>query len=496
MKYKSNSPKEQIVLFPQSVCDYIEENHLARFVEIIVEQLNFKELDDKYKSFGQRAYNPRIMTAIIFYGYAIGLFSSRKLEDSCVNRLDFRFLTNNFFPSYKTISEFRKENLDFLKKKFSEILLIGMGMGAVSIGNIKISIDGTKIRANASSKKTKDLKHLKELKKKTEAEVGKLLSEAEQIDKQEDAEQGDSTKIRIPEKVMKKKSTIKSIQKTILALEEKIESDKNAAIEQKGKPLTNGETAKIENQKMNMTDHDAHFMKERQGCIKSNYNGQISVDEKNQLILANTVTTSASDQHQLQNMIEKSAENIGAKINVVKADSGYENKDNLRYLEETNQEHFIDSPRRSKVGSEKFKYNKVNFAYNEDTDSYMCPAGKLLPFDKIGKIHDETIKKYKCVCSGDCPFKNECCPKKVKVISRFDGDYLLEKNLEKMQDEKIREEYNVRKYTVEPVFGDLKFNRKFTHFLLRSIEKVKGEFSILCSSFNIRKLHKLFLLEA
>ena len=493
VKYKTNIDKEQIILFPEAVCDYIDGNHLARFVEIIVEQLDFKELDEKYKSFGQRAYNPKVITAVIFYGYAIGIFSSRKLDDSCVNRLDFRFLTNNLFPSYKTISEFRRTNLDFLKKKFTEIVVIGMKMGAVSIGNIKVSIDGTKIKANASSKKTKDLQQLKKLQEKAESEIIGLLSKSEQADTKEDLEQGDSTRRKISEKVMKKRSTIKSIQETISALEEKIISDKEKAVEKKGKPLTNAEVSKIDNQKMNITDHDATYMKERQGCIRSNFNGNISVDEENQFILANDVTTSASDQHQLQNMIEKTEENLGEKIDQVKADSGYESKENLEYLKDSNIDHFIDSSRRSRVGSEKYKYNKVNFEYKSDEDAYKCPVGNLLPFHKIGKLKGKYVRKYKCQCSENCPFK-ECCSKTPKIIYRLEGDDLLEDNLKKMQDPAIREEYNARKYTVEPVFGDVKYNRKFTNFLLRSIEKVKGEFSILCSSFNIRKLHKISLL--
>ena len=496
MKYKSNFAREQIILFPEAVNDYIDKNHLARFVVDIVEQLDFTQIDKKYEFFGQRAYNPRALTSIIFYGYAVGIFSSRKLEDSCVNRLDFRFLANNLFPSYKTISEFRRTNLDFLKKKFSEIVLIGLEMGAVSIGNIKVSIDGTKIKANASSKKTKDLQHLKALQEKAAAEIIELLSKSEKIDAKEEIEHGDSTQRKISEKVMQKKSMIKSIQETISDLEEKIRSDKEKAVQKKGKPLTNAETSKLENQKMNITDHDANYMKERQGCIRSNYNGQISVDEENQFIVANDITTSSSDQHQLQNMIEKSEENLGEKIDHIKADSGYENKENLKYLEDSQIDYFIDSSRRSRVGSEKYKFNKVNFEYKSEIDAYKCPSGKFLYFYKIGKKDGKQIRKYKCLCSSDCPFKEECCSKRPKVLNRFSGDDLLENNLKKMQVPEVREEYNARKYTVEPVFGDIKFNRKFTHFLLRGLEKVKGEFSILCSSFNIRKLHKLSLLRA
>lgn len=494
MKYKTNFSKDQLVFFPETVNDYIGATHLARFVELIVEQLDFTDLDKSYKSTGQRAYNPRVLTAIIFYGYAIGIFSSRKLEDSCVNRLDFRFLSNNFFPSYKTISEFRRIHLEFLQQKFTEIVVIGLEMGAVSIGNIKVSLDGTKIRANASSKKTKTRTQLKALLEQAETEVKTLLSDAEQIDKQEDIAVGDRTKSTISEAVMKRQSKIKAIQDTLSSLDEKIEKDKDAAVQQKGKALSKSEESKIENQKMNMTDQDAKYMKERQGCTRTNYNCQITVDETHQFITATDVTNSACDQYQLQPMLEQSEANLGCKIDVIKADSGYENKKNLAYLEERKGAYYIDSCNVRAVNRERFKYNKINFKYLEDKDAYECPVGQLVPFYRTGRRSGKASRKYKCTCSATCPFKNECCPKNAKVIDRFADDYLLEANLAKMQQEEIRAEYSIRKHTVEPVFGDLKHNRKFTQFLLRGLQKVKAEFRILCIAFNIRKLHKLHIL--
>lgn len=118
MKYKEHEDKHQPSLFPSRIDDFIDSDHLARFVENIVSQLDFEELEKKYCSKGQKSYDPKMLTALLFYGYSIGMYSSRTLEDACRNRLDFRFLTCNLFPSYKTISEFRRINLKFMEKNF------------------------------------------------------------------------------------------------------------------------------------------------------------------------------------------------------------------------------------------------------------------------------------------------------------------------------------------------------------------------------------------
>ena len=155
-KFKRGVHRKQPTLFPERIEDYIPDGHLAKLVVEIVENLNLQKIIDKYSDIGQRAISPKILIGILFYGYAIGLRSSRKLAKACVERLDFMYITVKFMPSHKTISEFRRENLKEIKDVFQEIVLIGIKLGLVKIGNIKASIDGSKIRANASSKLNKD----------------------------------------------------------------------------------------------------------------------------------------------------------------------------------------------------------------------------------------------------------------------------------------------------------------------------------------------------
>lgn len=488
-KFKTKSSRAEQVFFPESIDSYISEIHMVRLIDSIVERLDFSPVELKYSDLGQNGYEPKILTAILFYGYTIGINSSRKLSDACLERFDFRYLTFNQFPSYKTISEFRRENLSFLKDQFTNIVLIGLDLGLADFGNIKVSIDGSKIRANASSKRSKNLKGLKKLRKRIEEEIIKLLMNSEIIDREEADKIGNKSEHELPKKLQSKRSYVKSIDKAIHKLTELQFDMKQAELSEKGH-ITKSKMRAIENQKINITDHEAKFMKERNGCIRTNYNGQISVDEKNQFVLANDVCNSASDQHQLIPLIEESEKNISGKIKLAKGDSGYENVENLKYLESNEIAYLIDSQRRNKIGSEKYKFNKINFKYDRISNSYRCPKGNKLAFYRNGTKNGNPIQQYKCLSWEVCPFQAKCSKNKVRVISRSDDDKYLEENYKKMQEADNKQAYSSRKHTVEPVFGNIKYNNKFYYFLLRGLEKVKGEFSLMCTGHNIKKIFK------
>lgn len=229
-------------------------------------------------------------------------------------------------------------------------------------------------------------------------------------------------------------------------------------------------------------------MKERNGCIRTNYNGQISVDEKKQFILANNVVNTASDRRELEPMVLETESNINGEIQVLKADSGYESLDNSIFLNENHHDYLMESQNKNKIGNENYKYDKINFEYNNENDEYICPEGNILPFIGNGKDHGKKVKTYKCQCFGECANKENCSPKHPRKIRRRLGEEYLDKNLARMQQESNRIEYRKRMHTVEPVFGNIKFNNKFYYFLLRGLEKVQGEFSLMCSGHNIKKI--------
>ncbi len=490
LKFKAGESRNQMVLFPETINDYIPDGHLAKLVLTIVSSLNIDKIISKFSNIGQKAYSPKILISILFYGYSVGIRSSRKLSKACEERLDFMYLTQKLCPSHKTISEFRRENFVELTELFQEILLIAIKLGAVKIGNIKLSIDGTKIRANASGKVSKDALGLKKLLSEVKEKVACLMKEAEDIDQKEDLELGNKRGDELPKELKKLELRKEKIENAIQELKKEKTKLKNELIEKKVKDgkkgiLTKTEEKKINNKKINITDHNAKYMKERAGCIKTNYNAQASVDEENQIIVACDVTTDCNDKKQLIPMVKQSEENLEAKIDIFKADSGYHSGDNLAEMSEHQINVLIDDPSKQRVDNDNFKYDKVNFDYDADTDSYTCPEGKTL--NLISNTKDKSI--YKCKECKECPVKADCIKKaKHKLLSRSKHEDLIEQNRTELISDEGRESYQKRMHTVEPVFGNIKFNLGFRQFLVRNLAKVKGEFSLMCIAHNIKKI--------
>ena len=175
--------RDQQLLFPPAIQDWLPEKHLARFVVEIVSQLDLRPLADAYAGKGFKAYHPEILLSLLFYGYATGVFSSRKIEQATYDSVAFRFISVNTHPDHDTIASFRKRFLDQLKPLFVQILILAHEMGLVKLG--KISLDGTKIKANASKHHALSWEHAGKLEQQLQAEVKELLRLAEQADTEE-----------------------------------------------------------------------------------------------------------------------------------------------------------------------------------------------------------------------------------------------------------------------------------------------------------------------
>ena len=428
MKFKQGINSNQEFLFPKKPSDFLSDDHLAKAVYEIVDLLGVDKIEAKYSEIGQNAYSPKMMIRILFYGYSTSIRSSRKISNGCENRFDFLYLTDGLKPSHDRISDFRKDNLEELKELFQEIVLIGMNLGLAKFGNIKTSIDGSKVRANASPKLSKDEEGLKELLDKTREEINKMFEEAEKIDEEEDEKYGkDNRGDELPKELRNKKSREKAIKKAYEKLKKQKEELKNKIMKEKNREPTEVELKKIEKMKINVTDNDAKFMKEREGTIKPNYNVQISVDEREQFIIANDVVDECNDQHQLVSMLNQTKDNIGESPKKAKADNGY--------------------------------YPQLEKATN------LFPEIDLYVDDKNRRKEDLDLKKIKQEYSE-----------------------IQYKNLKKLLSKRGNTEYKKRMHTAEPPFGNLKHNLGYRSFLLRGLPKVKGEFNLMCIAHNLKKI--------
>jgi transposase len=459
-KYDQN----QQFLLPLRLERFIPEDHIARILNDIIESVDITAIESTYSENGSPAYHPRLMLKILLYGYMINIRSSRDIQKMSSTDTAFMYLTAMQHPDFRTICRFRSTHLDSIKDVFVQVVTVCKEMGMLGAG--KVSIDGTKIKANASVRQSKDADALNKEINKIRKEIDNILNESIEIDKEEDEKYGDSTPYEMPKELVNKTKRL-----------EKIEAAK--------KKLEEEELTKI-----NVTDNDAKIMKHKGGTKKPSYNGQVAVDDKEQVIVAADLVDDENDVHQVDPMIQHIWATLGYKPTILLADAGYFSYGNLELLKRNEIDAYIPDNffKVEERGKSKW-FRKSIFKFDNEKDCYYCPAGFIMTFTRIQKRKDEPdLKQYVCNFCSDCVLKKACTKAENRIISRDPREHLLVEMREKLRTEKGEKLYQERMYTVEPVFGQMKQNRGFREFLLRGKEKVNVEFLIMCIVHNIGKI--------
>jgi transposase len=459
--------KSQFMLFPNSIDDYVPEDHLSRMISNIVEQLNTKDIEDKYSPLGQHTYPPKILIKLLFYGYAIGERSGRKIASKCETDTAYIYLSQMYKPDFRTINDFRKNNLEELSKYFIDIVRMCKALGLISVG--QMNIDGTKIKASAANHWTKTKEDYQKWLKRIDAKIKRILEEAEATDTKEDQIYQNKRGDELPEEV-------------------------NTEVKLKAKIKKVMEKFKNEKEKINLTDPEARFMKDGHYRIDTSYNCQASLT-KEQIILASEVITEPSDRKALELMVETSEANLAQPVKEIAADAGYSSYDNDEYLAKNNKMGYIPDQNLRKDLKGKGSYHRDRFRYDPEKDIFLCPEGKILKLYQIRR-KDCAYRKFqtKIYKGKDCPYcpkKSLCTRQKYRTLNLEDRKILLDQMRNRLQTETGRKKYLQRLWTTEPVFGHLKYNLGYRHFFLRSLKKVKGEFRLMCIGWNLKKMHKL-----
>jgi len=429
--YRPYYPDEELLL-PPSLRDWLPEKHLAYFVSDVVDHLDLSAMDAVYgkEKRGQPPYDPLMMTKVLVYGYCVGVFSSRRIERRLEEDIAFRVLAADNHPNFRTISDFRKIHLQTLAGLFEQVLKIALEAGAMKVG--RIALDGTKVKANASKHKAMSYDRMEEKEKQLKAEVKQLLEQAEATDEDEDARYGKEQRgDDLPAELERRETRRKRIKEAQRALEER--ARQKAASEgsdpKQAKPQ--------EKDQYNFTDPESRIMKSGDGFVQG-YNAQAAVEPVLQLIVGQAVTQATNDKEQMTPMMDVIEQQSGQRPEEVLADSGYCSEKNLGALESAgNPERRIEGY----VATERQKHGEYREA---------CPMG---PLPKDATRVDRMRRKLKT--------------KAGKAV------------------------YARRKAIVEPVFGQIKQARGFRQFLLRGIEKVRGEWSLVCLTHNILKCYRL-----
>jgi len=429
--YRPYYPDEELLL-PPSLRDWLPENHLAYFVSDVVDNLDLSAMDAVYgeEKRGQPPYDPLMMTKVLVYGYCVGVFSSRRIERRLVEDIAFRVLAADNQPNFRTISDFRKIHLKTLAGLFEQVLQIALEAGAMKVG--RVALDGTKVKANASKHKAMSYDRTGEKEKQLKAEVQQLLEQGEAADAEEDARYGkDRTGEELPVELERRETRLKKIREAKRALQERA---RQQAVAEGSDPK---QARPKDKDQYNFTDPESRIMKGAEGFVQA-YNAQAAVEPDLQLIVGQTVTQATNDKQQLTPMVEVVEQQSGQRPEEVLADSGYCSEKNLEALESAeNPERRIEGY----IATERQKHGE----HREP-----CPKG---PLPQGATRVDRMRRKLKT--------------KAGKAV------------------------YAARKAIVEPVFGQIKQARGLGQFLLRGIEKVRGEWSLVCLTHNILKCYRL-----
>jgi transposase len=451
---------DEPLLLPPAVQDFVAKDHLAYFVlALIIEELDLKEITAAYSNEkGQPPFDPRMMTALLLYAYCRGIYSSRRIAQACRERMDFMSIIALDPPDFRTVSNFRGRHLKALAGLFVQVLKLCEKAGLVKLGHV--ALDGTKIKANASKHKAMSYERMEKRATELEAEVAKWLNSAEAADAEEDKLYGrDKTGEEMPDWVTDKKRRAEAIR----AAKAELEAEAKAAAEAKVKEAAEEEEKRqAEGRKKpgpkaappssepdpkaqkNFTDPESRIMKSKEGFVQA-FNAQAAVDAEAQIIVAQAVTQDANDKRQLAPMTDAIETNLGRKPAQLSADSGYCSDANIEALETRGIDGYI-APGRAK-----------DAAAGMAEATTVAPAASPEP--------------------ASAPTRVEAMREKIKA-GGHDSPYRLRKQLP------------------EPVFGQIKQARGFRQFLLRGVEKVRAEWSIVCTVHNILKLAQRRILSA
>ena len=441
--------REQLYLLPPSIQEWLPENHLARFVVDIVSQLDLRPLVATYAGKGVKAYHPALLLSLLFYGYATGLFSSRKIERATYDSVAFRFIAANTHPDHDTIAAFRKRFLAQLTPLFVQILVLAREMRLLKLG--KVSLDGTKVKANASKHRALSWGHADKLEQQLRAEVDQLMRLAEKADV-ELIPDG----MNIPEEISRREDRLTAIalakekieqraaQRYNLEqqeYEQKVAARRDKAEKSGRKPRGRGpkppEPGPRKSDQVNLTDEESRIMPSADKGFVQAYNAQAGVDVATMMIVESHVSQAPNDKMEIGPALEGLKglpEQLGT-VDILLADAGYYSHDNVSSCEKSDIEPFVPPGR----------------------DTHNRPLAERF--------------------AQPDPLPEDAAP--------------IDQMRHKLKTDQGRQVYAQRKCTVEPVFGVIKHVLGFRQFFLRGLEAVAGEWTLVSIAWNLKRMFAL-----
>lgn len=457
--------QNQGLFLPITLSKAIEENHLSRIINDIVESLDLSHVYNRYSEEGNPAYHPKMMIKVLFYCYVIGVFACRKIRLQLENyNLPLLYLSAGEVPSFNTINNFRKRHLNELPWIFTQIVILCVELGMVDFKYL--AIDGQKIHANASLKQSKTAKGIRKEIKHIEEKMKELLN----IEPKED----DGNKIENKKKKLEVRQ--EKITSRLEELEQLMEEEKNET--------------KRNKMRINITDKDSPVMTHKDGSKKPSYLTLACVDSKFQIVTGYNSKNYFNESEEMFPLIENSMQNCFSYHAKIGLDSNFSSLDNLQKALNYSSEIYMPDRdfEKWKKDSDNMKFHKSKFVYDEDNKTMYCPCNHVMKLRTTLNYDDCTKWIYKGTECKSCNKKKDCTKDIYRTVTIDSRDYLQTSMREKLKTEDGKKEYEIRMYTVEPIFGNLQKNQKWEQFHLRSNERTKGEFGLHMIAHNLRKI--------
>jgi len=436
-------------LMPPSVDQWLPQKHLARFVVDVIASLDLRAMIGSYRGSGEASYHPTVLLGILIYGYATGVFSSRKLERATHDSVAFRFIAANQHPDHDTIAAFRRRFLKQIGAVFVQVLMLARQMGVLKLGTV--ALDGTKLHANASRHSALSYERAGQIETQLQTEVAELMARAEAAD-QADVPDGMS----IPDELARREHRLAEIARARAIIEERAKeryareqaehealmaarAAKTAATGKKpgGKPPAPPVAGPDPTDQVNLTDEESRIMPVAGGGFEQCYNAQAAVAVGSLLVVATDVVQAPNDKRQVEPMLGK----LGAlpaelgQTETLLADTGYFSAANVR----------------------------------------ACVAAQVDPLIAMGRQPHYPPLAERLSPAPPTP----------------DNPTLVEAMAHRLKTAEGRTLYALRKQTPEPVFGIIKSVLGFCQFLLRGLENVRGEWSLVTMAWNLKRMFVL-----
>jgi transposase len=466
-RFIDGEDRMQQTLLPNSLEDYVSEENPVRVIEAFIEELDLAALGFSGMTpaaTGRPAYHPSTLLKIYLYGYLNRLQSSRRLEREAQRNIELMWLAGRLAPDFKTIADFRKDNGAAIRavcRQFVELCRrLKLFTGAV------IAIDGSKFKAVNNRDQNYTVAKVTGRMEQVEASIARYLRALDRADREE-SDIAEAKSVRLKEKI----AGLRQQMQALKVMEQRVQD--------------------APDQQVSLTDPDARSMATSgKGTATVGYNVQIAVDAEHHLIVAHEVINQGYDRHQLAPMALKAQQATGCEQLTALADRGYFSGDQVLSCEGTGVAPIVPKVLTSS-GTKRGLFARQDFIYDAEHDRYTCPAGAKLTKIHRRADHTEDFDRYRHLSACfTCPLRPRCTPTKRRIIKRWENEVVLDRMQDRL--DRMPEAMGVRRQTVEHPFGTLKAWMGATHFLTRTLDKVRTEMSLHVLAYNLKRMIAIF----